>query len=283
MLSLVVPGSSERMLAKATRLEVEEIVIDLEDAVVPARKPEALAAAVRALAEGGFAAGRVSVRINPLDTDWAADELAALGSAKVPPAAIIVPKASRSALLRADVALADVSNSTTRLQALIETADGVARVEQVAGASTRLEALLIGYADLAVSLGRSPSGAADLDLWLAVQDRVLAAARAFGLRAIDGPYLSIDDTAGLDRSAGRAAALGFDGKWAIHPAQIDLIRTAFRPTTAEVQHAWAVIEALAAAATYGSGAVALDGRMLDEPVRLAALRTLARAGEEPRA
>ncbi len=279
MVSLVVPASSERMLAKARDLGVAEIVIDLEDAVVPERKPAALAAAVSALATGGFAAPRVAVRINGLDTEWADAELRTLGRAPVPPAAIIVPKAVPGALISADRALVDAGNLTTHLQALVETADGLAQAEQVAAASTRLEALIIGYADLAVSLGRSPAGAAELDLWLAVQDRVLAAARAHGLHAIDGPFLGLEDPAGLERSARRAADLGFDAKWAIHPGQIESIHAAFRPAVEEIERAHAVIDALAAAVRDGGGAARLDGQMLDEPVRLAALRTLARAGE----
>jgi citrate lyase subunit beta/citryl-CoA lyase len=108
---------------------------------------------------------------------------------------------------------------------------------------------------------------------------VLAAARASGLEATDGPFLGLDDKAGLRRSAQRAADLGFDGKWAIHPSHMDAIRAAFTPEPREVEQARAVIDALAAAEQDGAGAVRLDGKMLDEPLRLAALRTLARAGE----
>jgi citrate lyase subunit beta/citryl-CoA lyase len=143
----------------------------------------------------------------------------------------------------------------------------------------RLAALILGYADLAVSLGRTPAGAASLDLWLAVQDAVLTAARAAGIRAIDGPFLTIADDAGLTESATRAAELGFDGKWAIHPAQAAPIVAAFTPSEDAVIHARAVIAALSEAGASGAGAVSLDGLMVDEPVRLAALRTLALAGE----
>ena len=138
---------------------------------------------------------------------------------------------------------------------------------------------MLGYADLAASLGRSRDGAADLDRWLAVQDAVLAAARAAGVQAIDGPYLAIADEAGLQAAAARTAALGFDGKWAIHPSQIAPLVAAFTPSDEEVARAEAVLAALEqAAADGGRGAVSLDGEMLDEAVRVAALGTLARAG-----
>ena len=139
---------------------------------------------------------------------------------------------------------------------------------------------MLGYADLAASLGRSRGGAADLDRWLAVQNAVLVAARSAGLRAIDGPFLVIDDTDGLLAAAARGIELGFDGKWAIHPSQLEVIQRAFTPSPAEVAHARSVLEALEDAES-GGGAVALNGEMVDEAVRLTALRTLARAGQTP--
>jgi citrate lyase subunit beta/citryl-CoA lyase len=145
-------------------------------------------------------------------------------------------------------------------------------------ASDRLCGLILGYADLSVSLGRSPAGRDDLDRWLAVQDAVLIAARTVGIRAVDGPHLLIEDVDGLQTAARRAADLGFDGKWAIHPSQLVPITHAFAPSAEEITRARAVLDALSAAAEQGGGVVALDGEMLDEPVRLAAVRTLERAG-----
>jgi citrate lyase subunit beta/citryl-CoA lyase len=214
------------------------------------------------------------VRINPVGSTWAADELAALAGASARPDTVIVPKAEDAL---------DLVHALDRLdgigvQALIETATGISRIDALA-AQPGVEALILGYADLAVSLGRTPSGAADLDLWLAIQDRVLTAARAAGVRAIDGPYLSIDDADGLRRSAARAAELGFDGKWAIHPAHVEPIRQAFRPDEPAIEHARQVLAALREAPD--RGAIQVGGQMVDEPVRLAALRTLERAGLEP--
>jgi citrate lyase subunit beta/citryl-CoA lyase len=251
------------MLAKARGIEAGEIVIDLEDSVVPERKRDALQTAVAALEQGGFAAPNVSVRINAIDTEWAQDEIDALaGAAGLH--SIIVPKVESREHL---------PGLANRVQALIETAAGLQNVREIASAAG---AIILGYVDLAVSLGRSPAGARNLDLWLATQDSVLTAARAAGARAVDGPFVSIDDTDGLEASSRRAAELGFDAKWAIHPSQLEPIARAFTPSAQEVEHARAVIDSLAHAE--GAGAVRVNGEMVDEPVRLAALRTLARAG-----
>jgi citrate lyase subunit beta/citryl-CoA lyase len=280
MVSLVVPGSSERMLTKARTLAADEIVIDLEDAVVAERKPEALQSTVAALGDP-FAAARVSVRVNAPGTPWCHHELIALAARPGRLHSVILPKVDGAGdLAFADRLLTGAEGGGKRLAltALIETAQGLANLAEITTASSRLDGLILGYADLSVSLGRSPAGRDDLDRWLAIQDAVLVAARAAGLKAIDGPHLSIDDLEGLAAAARRAAENGFDGKWAIHPAQIEPIRRAFAPTEEQVAHARAVLDALARGAELGGGAVALDGEMLDEPVRLAALRTLQRAG-----
>jgi citrate lyase subunit beta/citryl-CoA lyase len=287
MVTLVVPGSSERMLEKARGIEADEIVIDLEDAVVPERKPEALRAVIRALESEPFAA-KCSVRINAVRSPWAHTELIALATTLGVLQSVVVPKVESAGDLafverllagaEADAGIAEAVN-TLKIQALIETATGLANLPEIISGSDRLEGVILGYADLSVSLGRSPAGRDDLDRWLAVQDTVLIASRAQNIVAIDGPHLVIDDEPGLQRAATRAADLGFDGKWAIHPKQIPTITAAFAPTDAEVARAREVLEALKDAAADGGGAVKLNGEMLDEPVRLAALRTLARAGQ----
>lgn len=285
--ALVVPASSAAMLPKATGRGADEVVIDLEDAVVPAAKDEARAAALHALRTLDWSAVSVAVRVNGRGTPWGEADLAAFGAAGGPLRAIVLPKAESAQ----DIAWADAllehaeaggRGAPLRLQGLIETARGVAQAEEVAGASPRLEALILGYADLAVSLGRSPAGAADVPAWDPIRDRMLVAARAHDLRAIDGPWLGLAPDERFRTAAERARDLGFDGKWAIHPAQIPTLNELFTPTGEQVAWARAVVEALAAAEREGrQGAVALDGQMLDEPVRLAALRVLATAGEAP--
>ena len=283
---LVVPASSERMLAKAREIDAGEIVIDLEDAVVPERKDEARALALAALSTGGFRAAAIAVRANAPGTPWAHLDLITLGSAERRPDSVVIPKVQGAGDLAFVARLLDgVEHAAGRtqplpVQALVESAAGLRALDQIAAATPRLTAIIVGYADLAVSLGRSPRGAADLDRWIAVQDAVVASARAAGLRAVDGPYLRIDDHDGLRASATRGAELGFDAKWAIHPAQIEILAGAFVPGPDEVARAEAVLAALAGAGG-AHGAVSLNGEMLDEPVRLAALRTLHRAGRGP--
>ncbi|MFJ7724246.1 HpcH/HpaI aldolase/citrate lyase family protein, partial [Rhodococcus erythropolis] len=163
----------------------------------------------------------------------------------------------------------------TTLQALIETPLGVQNADSIARATPRLQAAIIGYADLGAALGRSRSALPEH--WLAVQDRILIACRAAGVAAIDGPFLGITDDDAFRRAAHWTSALGFDGKWVIHPAQIDSATTAFTPSDDAVNDARRVLTALEEAETLGSGAAQLDGQMLDEAVAVAARRTLARA------
>lgn len=167
---------------------------------------------------------------------------------------------------------------TPRLQALIETACGVVEVERIAAAATRLDALTVGHADLAVSLRRPALEGASWR-WAGIQDRVLVAARANGRSAIDGPCLRIDPRDELDHQLAAAHALGFDGKWAIHPAQVGPIAAAFTPSAAELEGARETLEALGAAELRGDGAAATAGGMADEASRQAALAIVRRAGE----
>jgi citrate lyase subunit beta/citryl-CoA lyase len=280
---LIVPGSSSRMLEKARSVEADEVVIDLEDAVVPERKAQARAAAVDALSAGGFAAGSVAIRINAPRSPWIADDVAAAATAPLSPSSLVVPKVQSGADLAfvehllAEAGAAGAGGSRIGLQALIETARGLWSLREICTSAVRLETLILGYVDLAASLGRSRAAAQNVDLWLPAQERVLVAARAAGLQAIDGPWWAIDDRAGLRAAGTRTAALGFDGKWAIHPDQVSTITTAFTPSADEVARAKAVLDALAKAAAAGTGAVSLAGDMVDEATRVGALRTLARA------
>jgi citrate lyase subunit beta/citryl-CoA lyase len=285
---LSVPGSSEKMLGKAPALHADEIVVDLEDAVAAGAKDDARLRVTSVLATEPFAGSSVAVRINAPGTPWCHADLIALAGVSGPLRSIVLPKVESAG----DLAFADRlldgaewvagRDRPLRIQALIETAAGLARVQEIATASPRLEALILGYADLAASLGRSEAGARDLDGWRPAQDAVLTAARAHGLQAIDGPYLGVAVDDGFVAAATRARDAGFDGKWAIHPSQVPALNELFTPAEAELERARAVIAALDDAERDGGrGAVALDGEMLDEAVRLAALRTLAR-GPVPR-
>ncbi|WP_430336293.1 HpcH/HpaI aldolase/citrate lyase family protein [Rhodococcus sp. ACT016] len=271
--ALVAPGSDERKMAKALESTADEVVLDLEDAVTPARKEEARAVVCRIVGEHRTDR-TVAVRVNGLGTAWALDDLRAVGA--LDGVAIVLPKVDTADdLITADRLLAE-SGSTARLQALIETPHGLRSIDEICCATDRLEAVVIGYDDLGAALGRV--GGHIPARWLHVQDRVLIAARAAGVQAIDGPHLSIADDAGFRAAAQWTRDLGFDGKWVIHPGQVDSTTEIFTPTSDAVDHARRVLDAIAEAENAGAGAGQLDGQMLDEAVAVAARRVLAQIG-----
>ena len=276
---LVVPAAPAAKLAKGATLAADEIVIDLEDAVVPAVKDEARDAVADALA-GEWAAESVAVRVNAIGSPWCHLDLAALAASGRDALTAVLPKVEHPDDLAFADRLLDGAEAAAgraapvRLLALIETAAGLAAATEIARASERLDGLILGYADLAASLGRS--GAQD---WRYAQETVLVAARAAGIQAIDGPHLGIRDDDEFRAGVAHARTLGFDGKWAIHPAQLDALREAFTPTDDEVADAREVLAALDRAAAEGAGAVADGDRMLDEALALSARRVLARAGQ----
>lgn len=280
---LSLPGSSEKMLGKAPTLPADELIVDLEDAVVPAAKDDARELVTRSVGSPAFAGKQVSVRVNPPRSPWCHLDLAAIGAAPGAVRALVVPKVESAGDLAFVDRLLDGVEAAAgggvglRLQALIENAAGLARVEEIAACSPRLDSLIIGYADLKASLGRSAAGAADLDAWCHIQDTVLVAARANGLQAIDGPFLGVSVDPDFEAAVARARDLGFDGKWAIHPSQLDHLNDAFSPSDEELQWARKVVATMEKAEREGGrGAVALDGEMLDEAVTAAARRILAR-------
>lgn len=277
------------MLVKAQELAADELVVDLEDAVVPESKEDARATAIAGIRDGSWGQRSVAVRVNPLATEWGRGDVEeVVAGAGDTLGSLVVPKVESPGELEALDSLLDetegrAGREPVGLQALIETAAGLVRVPEIARASARLEALIIGFADLAASLGRQGSADYPGDRWHWVRETVLVAARSAGLQAIDGPHLDVGDLDGLAIEAGRARALGLDGKWALHPGQIEPINAAFSPSQAEVDRAGAIIDALAA--SEGRGAVSLDGEMIDEASRKLAAQVLARgqaAGIEQR-
>ena len=273
---LVCPGSDPRKVAGALRSDADEVVIDLKDAVTPAAKPGARDDLRLLAARPGD--GAIAVRVNGPETPWFVDDLRAVTALGDLISSVVVPKVESPAHLEHVERTLDVAGAADglRVQALIETARGLRDVDAVAAAGGRLCGLILGYADLGADLGRSPS--APPELWLSVQDRVLTAARAAGIQAIDGPALHTAADDRLRAAADRAAELGYDGKWVIHPAQVGDVTSAFTPDEDSVEQARAVLDALEAAEATGSGAVGLNGMMLDEAVAVAARRTLVKAG-----
>ena len=296
---LAVPASSERFIAKAQGLPADELFLDLEDAVAPSAKAQARANAVAALA-GDWGGKLVAVRVNDATTGWAHRDVidllsasggAASGAAAAAPDVIVLPKVtSPEHVAWLDLLLGQAEQEAglpvgqTGIEAQIEDASGLAAVNAIAAASPRLEALVFGPADFMASVGiRSldvggqPAGYAGGDVYHYALMRILIAARARGLQAIDGPYLKVRDTDGFRRSAVSAAALGYDGKWVLHPSQIDAANEVFAPAAADFAQASRIIEAYdRATSVEARGAVMLGDEMIDEASRKMAQAVVAR-------
>ena len=276
---LAVPGSNPTMFEKALNSEADYIFLDLEDAVAPPAKVKARANIIAALKEMDWSgAGKtVSIRINGLDTHYMyRDVVELIEEVGQHIDTILVPKVGVPAdLYMVDAMLSQIEQAKgfepgrIGLEALIETAIGMANVEDVAKYPNRIEALHFGVADYAASLrsrtvvigGLNPDYPGDQ--WHASLTRMLIACRSYGLRAIDGPFGGIDDPEGYMLSARRAAALGYEGKWAIHPSQIKMANEVFSPTDKEVEKAERMVIALKEAEAQGKGAASLDGKMID--------------------
>jgi len=281
---LSVPAIDPHKTAKALASSADEVMLDLEDAVAAVDKDTARDLLLDSLgAQSVRAAGRVTVRVNAPRSPWCHLDLLAVGALGDRVASVVVPKVeSAGDLAFVDRLLAGVEvragvPATLRVQALIETAAGLARMHEIAHASSRLDGLVLGYADLGASLGMASDPRPQLDLWLPAQQSLLVAARSAGVLAIDGPHLGVAVDDAFARSAARARDLGFDGKWAIHPRQIDALNDVFTPGPNQVRHAQHVLAALQRGLQHGAGAVLMDGQMLDEAVAAAARRVLARS------
>jgi len=275
---LAVPGSQPVLFQKALDGEADYVFLDLEDAVAPGDKEQARKAVVAGLLDHDWKArGKtVAVRVNGIDTHYMyRDVVDVVEQAGHKLDIVLVPKVG----VPADVYLVDAlltQIETARriphrigIEVLIETALGMANVEAIAQASLRLEAMHFGVADFAASLHARTVSIGGLnpdypgDQWHGALVRMLTACRAYGLRAIDGPYGDFKDLDGFRAAARRAAALGYEGKWAIHPSQVPLANEVFTPPPAEVERARRILLALDEAARAGRGAAQLDGRMID--------------------
>ncbi len=287
--TLAVPGSNLRMLEKARGLATDALFLDLEDSVSPLVKEQARANVIAALCEGGFGDRVVSVRINAMDTQWSADDLTqVIEQAGDKVDCILVPKMQTAAQLQqVDERIAQLEAArglaigSIGIEAQIEDALGLVNVEHIASASERLESLVFGPADFMASInmkslvvGQQPAGYTEGDAYHYPLMRMLVAGRAFGKQVIDGPYLGIKDLEGLRVAAQRSAALGFDGKWVLHPDQIDIVNEIFSPEQSDFDHAELILDAYEfhTSSTGGArGAVMLGDEMIDEASRKMAL------------
>lgn len=287
---LSVPGSSPRMLDKAQNLPADQVLLDLEDSVAPLAKEDARQNVATALITGEFSARTRAVRINDWTTPWTYhDVIDVVTGAGRAIDCLILPKVHNAEHVAAlDLLLTQVEKTcglepgAIGIEAQIESAHGVVNVEAIAAAaSPRMEALVFGPADFMAAVGmqslvvgEQPAGYEPGDAYHHVLMSILLAARSNGLQAIDGPHPQIHDLDGLRRQAARSAALGYDGKWVLHPAQIDVANETYRPTQDDYDRAELILDAYAwhtSAAGDRRGAVMLAEEMIDEASRRMAL------------
>ncbi|MCV7223451.1 HpcH/HpaI aldolase/citrate lyase family protein [Mycolicibacterium elephantis] len=289
---LSVPGSSAKMIEKAKSLPADEVFLDLEDAVAPDAKAEARTAVAAALAEPGWSGQLRGVRVNDWTTPWThadvIEVVSAVGSA--PDASldiVVLPKVTDVSHIQAmDLLLTQLETTHglpvggIGIEAQIENAQGLTNIDAIA-AAPRVQALVLGPADMAASLnmrtlevGEQPEGYDVGDAHHHVLMRILIAARTHGILAIDGPFLKIRDVDGFRRVAGRSAALGYDGKWVLHPDQIAAGNEIFSPRQKDYDHAELILEAYewhTSRAGGARGAAMLGDEMIDEASRKMAL------------
>jgi citrate lyase subunit beta / citryl-CoA lyase len=258
---LYMPGSNPRALEKARSLAADGLIFDLEDAVAPDTKESARAFVAAALAEGGYGGRELVLRVNALDTPWGHADLAA--AATMPLDAVLLPKVENPDRVRLAVSLLDGLGAPERLTiwCMLETPLGILYAREIAAASPRLAALVLGTSDLTKDLHA-----------LATHDRLplstsfgiaILAARAHGLAILDGVHLDLSDDEGFAASCRQGRDFGFDGKTLIHPKQISAANQAFAPTPEEIEFSRRIVAAHAEAVAAGKGVVLVDGRLIE--------------------
>ncbi len=272
---LAVPGSSDKMMAKAAAMEVDHVFLDLEDAVAPGAKVGARTQIVNALNTLDFGTSVRCVRINDLDTHYAYEDIiTVVEGAGRNVDTILVPKVRTACDVRfVDRLLSQIEGKlglTRRIgiEVLIEEAEAIMRVEEIAGASDRLEALIFGMGDYSASQGIDPRAIAGDsgypgDIWHYARYKMIVAARTYGLDAVDGPFVNFKDGDWFRTECIRALQLGAVGKWAIHPSQVAIAQEVFSPSQAEVDRAYKAVAAYREAQAQGLGAIQVDGQMVD--------------------
>jgi citrate lyase subunit beta/citryl-CoA lyase len=270
---LFMPGSNPRALEKARALPADGLIFDLEDAVAPGAKDTARAGVAAVLMAGGYSPRELIVRVNPLDTPWGHADLAA--AARLPIDAVLLPKVENAERVHLTIAVlaALAAPPELALWCMIETPLGVLAAAEIAGASPRLGALVLGTSDLTNDLHARE--ARDRLPLLTALGLVLLAARAHGRAVLDGVHLDLGDAEGFAAACRQGRELGFDGKTVIHPEQIAPANAAFSPTIEEAARARRIIAAYSEASAAGHGAVRIGGRLVEALHVEAARRTLA--------
>ena len=286
---LAVPGSSTKMLEKAQGLLADQVFLDLEDSVAPLAKEAARDNVVAALNTGDWSGKARVVRVNDLTTRWTyRDVITVVEGAGANLDCVMLPKVQTAdQVVWLDLLLTQIEETVglevgrIGIEAQIENAKGLVNVDAIAGASTRVETIIFGPADFMASInmkslvvGEQPPGYDVGDAYHYILMRILMAARTYNLQAIDGPYLQIRDVDGFRRVAGRSAALGFDGKWVLHPGQIDAANEVYSPSQEDYDHAELILDAyeyFTSEAGGKRGAAMLGDEMIDEASRKMAL------------
>jgi citrate lyase subunit beta/citryl-CoA lyase len=266
------PASNPRAVEKARSLACDVVILDLEDAVLPDAKEKARSDAVAAVRAGGFGGREVVIRVNGLETPWGERDLAA--AAEAGPDAVLAPKIRSPRDIASYDTLLSSAPAHTRLWAMIETPEAILAIDAIAGAPSRLAALVMGINDLAKEMGarQTPSR----EPFHAALAFAVMAARAHGLAALDGVHNEIDDLAALEAVCRQGADFGFDGKTLIHPSHLAICNAAFTPAEGEVAWSRAVIAAFDAPENAGKGALRVEGRLAellhrDQAIRLVAI------------
>ena len=259
---LYLPASNARALEKARSLPADALILDLEDAVAPEAKESARAQLVEALKAGGFGKREIVVRVNGLETPWGYDDVVAV--AKLGPDAILFPKIQSPDDVLAAVAALDEAGAPGDLPIWImaETPRCIMAMDSIASASPRLACLVAGTSDLSRDLRARPApGRIGVISALSI---IVIGARAYGLDALDGVHLDMNDEAGYQAACEQGRDLGFDGKTLIHPKQIDAANAAFAPTAAEIEQSQAIVAAWGEARAQGKGICVLNGKLIEK-------------------
>lgn len=263
---LFVPGSRPERFDKAVATGADQVCIDLEDAVAPADKQTARAAVLAYLADAPAGHSEIGLRVNPVSSDLGRADLSALAASAARPAFVMLPKVESAAELAAADAL--LAGLDTQFIVQIETPKGLLDARQIVAASTRVQALMFGGFDYIVAL----RGRACWESFFHPRVQLATVAAEADVGCMDVPFLDIKDQAGLVEETERALALGFTAKAAIHPAQVGPVQNTYLPTEVEYARARQVVAALAAS---GGEAIALDGKLVDRPIEIAAQRAIA--------
>ncbi len=273
---LSTPGSSEKMMEKAAASDADLVFLDLEDAVAPSEKVASRAKIVTALTTLDWGKKTRAIRINSLETEWAYEDIIhVVEESRGCLDLIIVPKVKCADDVRwVDILLTQIETKLKRethvaLEVLIEEVEAMINVEAIARSSPRLEALIFGPGDYSASQGvrvgsvGGESASYPGDLWHYARNKIVIAARAAGIDAVDGPYANFRNADGYKEECTRSLMLGFVGKWAIHPSQIEIANRVYSPTPEEVARARTLVEEYSKAEAAGMGSVAVNGVMVD--------------------